>query len=315
MLSAFDIPISWFELIKRTAKETSADNVLGLAAQLAYYFLLALVPALVFLIALTSFFPPGVIDNMMNSAAGVMPEDMVGIVREQMDALRGGQDSGILSFGLLMALWSSSAAMVAATDALNRAYDIEEGRPWWKVRLNAIVMTVALALFVLIAFTLVVAGPNIAETIASRFGLGQAFTVVWNIVQWPVAFLLVVVAIALVNYLAPDAEQDWTWITPGSVLAAVLWLLASLAFRYYVTNFADYNATYGSLGGVIVLMLWFYMSSLAILVGAEMNAEIEHASPHGKDPGEKVPGEKKKLGARAKRAWEERQKSAPAAAS
>src|ERR671913_1793645 len=105
MLSAFDIPISWFELIKRTAKETSADNVLGLAAQLAYYFLLALVPALVFLVALTSFFPPGVIDDMMNSAAGVMPEDMVGIVRDQMDALRGGQDSGILSFGLLMALW------------------------------------------------------------------------------------------------------------------------------------------------------------------------------------------------------------------
>ena len=315
MLSAFDIPISWFELIKRTAKETSADNVLGLAAQLAYYFLLALVPALVFLVALTSFFPPGVIDDMMNSAAGVMPEDMVGIVRDQMDALRGGQDSGILSFGLLMALWSSSAAMVAATDALNRAYDIEEGRPWWKVRLNAILMTVSLALFVLIAFTLVVAGPSIAETIAERFGLGQAFTVVWNIVQWPVAFLLVVVAVALVNYLAPDAEQDWTWITPGAVLATVLWLLASLAFRYYVTNFADYNATYGSLGGVIVLMLWFYMSSLAILVGAEMNAEIEHASPHGKAPGEKVPGEKKKLGARAKRAWEERQNSADAAAS
>jgi membrane protein len=315
MLRAFDIPISWFELIKRTVKETSADNVLGLAAQLAYYFLLALVPALVFLVALTSFFPPGIIDRMMTSAADVMPQDMVGILREQMDSLRGGQDTGILSFGLLMALWSSSAALVAATDALNRAYDIEEGRPWWKVRLNAIVMTVSLALFVIIAFTLVVAGPNIAESIASRFGLGGAFTMLWNIVQWPVAFLLVVLAIALVNYLAPDAEQDWTWITPGAVLATVLWLIASLAFRFYLTNFADYNATYGSLGGVIVLMLWFYMSSLAILIGAEMNAEIEHASPYGKDPGEKKPGEKKKLGARARRAWEERTENRAAAAS
>ena len=106
----------------------------------------------------------------------------------------------------------------------------------------------------------------------------------------------------------PDAEQDWVWITPGAVLATVLWLLASLGFRYYVTHFADYNATYGSLGGVIVLMLWFYLSSLAILVGAEMNAEIEHASPYGKAPGEKVPGEKRKLGARARRAWEQRVK-------
>ena len=138
MFSAFSIPISWTELVKRTIKETSADNVLGLAAQLAYYFLLALVPAIVFLVALTSFFPPGVIDNMMRSAAGVMPADMLGILQEQMDSLRGGQDAGLLSFGLLMALWSSSAALVAATDALNRAYDIEEGRPWWKVRLNAI---------------------------------------------------------------------------------------------------------------------------------------------------------------------------------
>jgi membrane protein len=308
MFSAFSIPISWTELAKRTIKETSADNVLGLAAQLAYYFLLALVPAIVFLVALTSFFPPGVIDNMMQSAAGVMPEDMLAILQEQMNSLRGGQDSGLLSFGFLMALWSSSAAMVAASDALNRAYDIEESRPWWKVRLNAIGMTVALAVFVLAAFTLVVAGPEIAESIAERLGLGQLFTTLWKIIQWPVAFILVAVAVGIVNYMGPDAEQDWVWITPGAVLATLLWLIASLAFRFYVTNFGDYNATYGSLGGVIVLMLWFYLSSLAILVGAEMNAEIEHASPYGKDPGERRPGEKKKLGARARLAWEQRMK-------
>ncbi len=308
MFSAFSIEISWTELIKRTIKETSADNVLGLAAQLAYYFLLALVPALVFLVALTSFFPSGVIDNMMQSAASVLPADVLGILREQMNSLRGGEDTGLLSLGLLMALWSSSAAIVAATAALNRAYDIEEGRPWWKVRLNAIAMTVALAVFVLAAFTLVVAGPAIAESIAARFGLGQVFATIWNVLQWPVALALVTVAVGLVYYLGPDAEQDWIWITPGAVLATVLWLLASLAFRYYVRHFADYNATYGSLGGVLVLMLWFYMSSLAMLIGAEMNAEIEHASPYGKAPGEKVPGEKRKLGARARRAWEQRVK-------
>jgi membrane protein len=311
MLSAFDIPISWFELIKRTLKDASADNVLGLAAQLAYYFLLALVPAIVFLIALTSFFPPQTIDRMIESAANVVPPDMMALLRDQLNSLRQANNGGVLSFGLLMALWSSSAAIVAVTDALNRAYDIEEGRPWWKVRLTAIALTIGLAVFVLTAFTLVVAGPELAESIASRVGLGDAFTLTWKIVQWPIVFALVVLAIALINYYAPDADQDWVWITPGAVLATALWLLASLAFRFYVTNFGDYNATYGSLGGVIVLMLWFYLSGLAVLIGAEMNAEIEHASPYGKAPGEKVPGEKKKIGARAKRAWEERQRQLP----
>jgi membrane protein len=317
MFSSFQIPITWTELLKRTAKETSADNVLGLAAQLAYYFLLALVPAMVFLVALTSFFPTQLIDQMLASLGRVAPRDVFGIIKEQVDTLRGGSHGGVLTFGLLVALWSSSAAIVSVTDALNKAYDIEEGRPWWKVRLTAIGLTVGLALFILMAFTLVMLGPTLADTIASRVGLGGAFATTWKIVQWPVVFALIVLALALLNYFAPDAEQDWTWITPGAVLAAFLWVVASLGFKFYVANFADYNATYGSLGGVIVLMLWFYITGVAILVGAEMNAEIEHASPHGKDPGEKVPGQKKKLGAAAKREWERRQReqgagSAPA---
>ena len=308
MLSAFDVPISWGELIKRTIKDANADNVLGLAAQLAYYFLLALVPAIVCVVALTSFVPPQTIERMLQSAAVIVPGDMMDILRDELNSLRQGESGGVFSLGLLMALWSSSAALAAVTDALNRAYDIDEGRPWWKVRLLAIGLTIGLALFVVSAFTLVVAGPELAEVIASRIGLGDAFTVTWKIVQWPIAFALVALGIGLIYYFAPDADQDWAWVTPGSVLATLLWLLASLAFRLYVTNFADYNATYGSLGGVIVLMLWFYISGLAILTGAELNAEIEHASPYGKDAGEKVPGEKRKIGARARRAWEERQR-------
>jgi membrane protein len=308
MLSAFDVPISWGELIKRTIKDANADNVLGLAAQLAYYFLLALVPAIVCVVALTSFVPPQTIERMLQSAATVVPGDIVDILRDELNSLRQGESGGVLSLGLLMALWSSSAALVAVTDALNRAYDIDEGRPWWKVRLLAIGLTIGLALFVVSAFTLVVAGPELAEVIASRIGLGDAFTATWKIVQWPIAFALVALGIGIIYYFAPDADQDWAWVTPGSVLATLLWLLASLAFRLYVTNFTDYNATYGSLGGVIVLMLWFYISGLAILTGAELNAEIEHASPYGKDAGEKVPGEKRKIGARARRAWEERQR-------
>jgi uncharacterized BrkB/YihY/UPF0761 family membrane protein len=155
----------------------------------------------------------------------------------------------------------------------------------------------------------VVAGPELAERVADRFGLGPAFEWTWKTLQWPVVFALVSLAIAIVYYFAPDAEQDWIWITPGSILATTLWLLVSLAFRFYVVAFGSYNATYGTIGGVIVMMLWFYLSALAVLVGAELNAEIEHASPYGKDPGEKVPGEKKVIGARAERAWQEARQS------
>jgi membrane protein len=161
-------------------------------------------------------------------------------------------------------------------------------------------------MFIVATTVLVIAGPTLAEKVADWFHLGAAFTWTWKILQWPVVFILVSLAIALVYYFAPDAEQEWIWITPGSILATVLWLLASLGFKFYVTNFASYNATYGAIGGVVVLLLWFYVSALAVLVGAELNAEIEHASPYGKDPGEKEPGEKKKIGGLAARDWQDR---------
>src|SRR5215204_7590023 len=195
MFKVFSIPLSWAELFKRTLKEFSQDNCLGLAAQLAYYLLLALVPAMVFLLALLSYFPPSMLQQIVTSISRFAPTEIMEIIRDQMSNIARGQNGGLLTFGLAMALWSSSAAIVAVTDALNRAYDIEEGRPWWKVRLTAIALTIGLALFVLTAFTLVVAGPELAESIAARVGLGGAFTLTWKIVQWPIVFLLVVLAI------------------------------------------------------------------------------------------------------------------------
>lgn len=307
MLRTFDVPISWGELIKRTYADFNKDNVLALAAQLAYYALLALVPALIFLVSLVGLFPVQVLDGMINSLQQVAPAEITTLVRQQIESISRGEPTGLLTFGFVAALWSSSAAIVAATDALNRAYDIEEGRPWWKVRLVAMGVTIALAVFIIVAFALVLAGPTIAEWLATRTGMGTVFEWSWKILQWPLVILLVSTAIGLVFYFGPDAEQDWEWITPGAVLATVLWLLASLGFKIYVANFGSYNETYGTLGGIIVLMLWFYVSGLAVLTGAEMNAEIEHASPHGKAPGEKVRGQKKKLGARAARAYAEQQ--------
>ena len=311
-MTAFDLPITWPEVARRTAKEMIADDCLGLAAQLSYYLFLALFPAILFLLALGSFFP---LQDLAGSLVGVLrpvaSEDIVQIVADQIRRISESNDGGLLTFGVLAALWSSSAAMVAATSALNAAYDIEEARPWWKVRIIAVGLTIALAVFILLSFTLVLAGPEIAEYLGRTLRMGPVIEWSWKILQWPLVFALVSTGIGLVYYFAPDADQDWTWITPGAVVATLLWVVASLIFRVYVTRFGNYNATYGAIGGVMVLLLWFYVSSLAILVGAEMNAEIEHASPYGKEPGEKVPGQRKRIGALARRMWEARQAAGP----
>jgi membrane protein len=310
MLKAFAIPIGWMELARRTFNETIADNCLGLAAQLAYYFFLALFPALLFLVAIISFVPvENLLDTITGTLARVAPGDALKLVQDQLLKIAEDKNGGLLTIGMLGTIWSTSAGVTAIIDTLNQAYDIREGRPWWKVRLTALALTVGLAAFIVAATVLVIAGPTIARHVADWFHLGPAFTWTWNILQWPVVIALVSLAMALLYYYAPDAEQQWIWITPGSILATLLWLVTSIAFRFYVTNFTSYNTTYGTIGGVIVLMLWFYVSGLAVLVGAEMNAEIEHASPYGKDPGEKVPGEKKKIGPLAAQAWEQRRQA------
>jgi membrane protein len=307
MLAYFDTTLGWGELLKRTYKETQADNGLGLAAQLAYYFFLALFPALLFLVALTGVFAsPQMVSRLVEMMSGAAPPDVVNIIREQLISLSSGNQGGIMTFGAVAALWSSSAAMVALTDSLNRAYDVEDARPWWKQRLTAILLTLGVALFILISFALVVAGPQLAESLAGRFGLGAAFEWGWKILQWPIVFALVATAIGFIYYFAPDVDQDFVFLTPGSVLATALWLLGSLGFRFYVVNFGSYNETYGTIGGVMVLLLWLYISALVVIIGAEMNAEIEHASEHGKAPGEKQPGGRKTIGARAAREFREK---------
>jgi membrane protein len=283
--------IGWGTLFKRTFKETVADNCLGLAAQLAYYFFLSVFPALLVVVALTSVFPRHLLDQILEWFGSFTPPDVLQIVSTQIQLITKSGHTGLLTFGALGALWSSSSAMNATIDTLNRAYGIQEARPWWKVQSLALVLTIIMSIFVLVAFTLVVAGPEIAEQIAARHGLGVVFEWTWKILQWPVIFLLISEGFAIVYYLAPDAEQLWPWILPGAHLATALWLLLSLGFRFYVTHFGQYNKMYGAIGGVIVMLLWFYLSGLVLLFGAEFNSEIEHASPYGKADGEKVPGE------------------------
>jgi membrane protein len=304
MLKAFQIPLSWTELAKRTGSEILADNCLGLAAQLAFYFFLALFPALLFVVAIVSFIPvEGLIDAITGSLARVAPYEVLALVKDQISQIANDKAGGLLTLGMIGTIWSTSSAVTAIIDTLNQTYDVQESRPWWRVKLIALGLTVALAVFIVSAFALILLGPTLAEKVAVWADVGRAFTLAWTILQWPVVFGLVALGIALVFYYAPDAEQEWVWITPGSVFATILWVLISIGFKFYVAHFGSYNATYGAIGGVIVTMLWFYVSSLAVLVGAEVNAEIEHASPYGKDPGDKAVGEKKKIGAMAERAW------------
>jgi len=305
LLASLKVPLTWREVFKRTFHEAFwKNNCVGLAAELAYYFFFALFPALLFLIALASYFPlDTLIEDMFRLLGGFVPPEVLSIITDQIKKISAGRPGGLLTIGVLTALWSSSAAMTAIIDTLNRAYGVEEGRPWWKVRLTAILLTVGVALFILVSFALVLAGPTVAERLANTWGLGPAFEWTWKILQWPIVFALASSGIALIYYFAPDVEQDWIWLTPGSVFATFLWLLATLGFKVYVANMGNFTETYGAIGGVMVLMLWFYISGLVILIGAEMNAVIEHASPHGKDPGEKVPGQKRMIGTMAMRAW------------
>jgi membrane protein len=226
-----------------------------------------------------------------------------------MRRLANNENGGLLTFGVAGALWSSSAALVSIVGALNRAYDIEEGRPWWKVRLVAIGLTLAMAVIVLVALALVLVGPTLAEALGRTTGWGAPFEWTWLILQWPLVFVLITSGIGLIYYFGPDADQDWVWITPGAVAATILWLLVSLVFKLYVANFTDYEGSYGTVGGVIVVLLWFYVSGIAILTGAELNAEIEHASPYGKAPGQKNEQGKLMIGRRAARAFRQRQLS------
>jgi membrane protein len=307
MLADFKTPPGWWDLIKRTVKEAIKDDIQSLAAQQAYYFFFALFPALLTVLSIASFFPiENLVDDTTAALGGVVPGDIVTIINTQIQEISRAGTGGALTFGILLTIWSTSTAMVALTTTLNKAYDIVEERPWWKVRLIAIGLTIGLAVFILTSIALVIAGPTVAERLADRLQLGEAFKWTWWILQWPLVLALVATAIAVVYYFAPDAEQDWVWITPGSILATVTWLIVSLGLKFYLANVANYNETYGAVGGVIALLLWFWLSGLAILIGAEFNAEIEHASPYGKDVGEKVPGERKKIGALAARDFEKR---------
>jgi len=275
----------------RTITEFVDDEMSTYASALAYQMLFSLFPFILFLIALIGFLHlPDFFSWLRLQSELVLPPQALEQVNPVIDQLQQSK-GGLLSVGIVIALWTASAGVRLMMSAMNAAYDVVEGRPAWKRFPLSIFYTVGIAGMLLIAAALMVLGPQVMAWIASQVGLEDFIVTLWTIVRWPVVVILLMMAVALIYYVMPDVKQEFRFITPGSVLAVVVWIIASLGFGLYVKMFANYNAMYGSIGAIIVLLLYFYISAAVLLLGAEMNAVIEHMSTEGKDDGEKFPGE------------------------
>ncbi|HEY2392960.1 MAG TPA: YihY/virulence factor BrkB family protein [Candidatus Angelobacter sp.] len=291
--------LTLWQLTKRLYQEVIEDDVFTRSAALAYYFVSALFPMIFFMMAILGFFARShdLQTGLLNYIARFIPGDAFNLIRKTLQEIAISSSGLKLALGLTLAMWSGSGGISSLMDALNRCYHVKEARPWWKNRLISVGLTVGISALTIMALIIILYGGNIAKFVGSEIGLSSVAVLAWRIVQWPIAFLFVVVAFALLYYWGPDAKQKWQWITPGSMVGVVVWIGASMLFRVYLHFFDSYSKTYGSLGAVIVLLLWLYISGLAILLGGEINSEIENAAarmghPEAKNVGEKDAGEK-----------------------
>jgi membrane protein len=263
------------QVLMRAAHEFIDDAMSIHAAALAYRALFALFPFLIFLVAMVGFLDvPQLFEWMQSQAALVVPQESMAQVNDVIAGLRTPR-GGLLSVGILLALWSASSGVMSAMEALNVAYDVPERRPVWKRIPLALLYTLGIAVLLLAAAGLMVLGPEAARWVAARVGVQQTFVTLWTWARWPVATLLLMLVVSLVYYAGPNVRARFRLITPGAVLAVLTWIAASIAFGYYVRNFGNYDATYGSLGAIVILLFYFYLSAAVLLFGAEVNAVLQ----------------------------------------
>jgi membrane protein len=266
----------WFAVLKRTAREFLADDCMGLSQQVAFSSLLAFFPAVILLVGLLGLI--GAYEDLKEFLGTVAPGAVIDAIDIAQESAAGKDGSSAVAFvvGLFLAVWAASGAMNAVIKAVNKAYERPETRPFWKVRIYAIVLVVATGITTASLFLLIVFGGPLGKAIADKARLGSAWDVVWGVFRWPIAFVAVLLFFALVYYLAPNKDvRDWKWVTPGSLVGGILWLALSGLFALY-TSFSDsYDKTYGSLAGGIILLLWLNYSAFALLFGAELNAELD----------------------------------------
>ena len=271
---------SWKEIVKRTIREFKEDDLTLLAAALTYYGVLAIFPALLVLVSILGLLGASTTQPLIDNLASLTPGAARDVVTSAIRNLQRASGAAGLAFvfGILAALWSASGYVGGFIKASNIIYEVEEGRPFWKLRPLQIAVTVVLVLVAAgISISIVVTGP-LAQKVGGVIGLGDTAVTVWNVAKWPVIALLVSQVIAFLYWIAPNVRQPgYRWVSPGGIFAVVLWVIASAAFAFYVSNFASYNKTYGSLGGVIVFLIWLWITNLIILLGAEFNSELERS--------------------------------------
>jgi membrane protein len=269
---------SWLGVLKRTIREFKEDNLTDWAAALTYYGVLAIFPALIALVSILGLIGPSATQPLIDNLGAVAPGPAKDIFTSAIKNLEKSQGAAGVLFvaGLAGAIWSASGYIAAFMRASNSIYDVGEGRPVWKTLPTRVLTTVVLLLMlVVVAVGITFTGP-LAQQLGNLLGVGPSAIDVWNIAKWPVILLVVITMFAFLYWAAPNVKQPgFRWVSPGGIVGVVIWILASAAFAFYVANFGSYNKTYGAIGGVIVFLMWLWISNIAILLGAEFNAELE----------------------------------------
>lgn len=282
-------PKGLFAALRRTFKEFSSDNVSDWAAALTYYGVLSIFPGLIVIVSLLGMLSSNGKENVQNAINELAPnkelQDLVGTVLTQVQDTGGASLAAIL--GILVAFWSASGYVAAFMRASNAVYDVPEGRPIWKTLPIRVGVTAVVGIMLIVSAAIVIFTGDLAEVVGEKIGLGSAAVTTWNIAKWPVLIVLVSLMFAILYWASPNAKTGgFRWVSPGGLFAVLLWIVASAAFAFYLANFASYNKTYGTLAGVIAFLVWMWISNIAILLGAELDSELERgrAVAAGHDP-------------------------------
>jgi membrane protein len=271
---------AWGGVLKRTVREFREDNLTDWAAALTYYGILSIFPALLVVLSILGLVGSSATQPLLDNLADVAPGPARDIVTSAIQNLQQSQGAAGVLFivGLAGAIWSASGYVAAFTRASNAIYDVDEGRPIWKTFPLRVVLTVALLVLLAVCAAAVVVTGGLASKVGELLGVGDAVVTAWDIAKWPVLVVLVSLMFAILYWAAPNVKQPgFRWISPGGLLAVLVWIVASLAFAFYVANFGSYNKTYGAIGGVIIFLVWLWISNIAVLLGAEFNAELQRA--------------------------------------
>lgn len=271
-----------WHLTKNVIREIDGDDLLGRASGLAFNFLLALFPLILFMLALFGLFASRssqLTSQLLDYFADLLPSAAFQLLQTTTNQLAANPTSGKLTLGIVLALWFASGGIASMISTLNVVYRVRETRSWFKVRAMALGLTLAISLLLFLALVMVLLGGHLVDWVATKIYLGSMIVFIWKALEWPIALLFVIVSFSAIYYLGPDLpKQHWHWITPGSLFGVFLWFAASAIFRGYLHFFNTYDATYGSLGAVMILLVWLYVAGLAFLIGGEINAEIERAA-------------------------------------